>query len=168
MPIPSISQPEMLFVSDGLRLRAYDGQLDLAYPWYQDTDMVYLLDAVGKPYSHKTIQQMYEFLSHRGEVYFIEVDEAKSWKAIGDVAFWQEDLPIVIGEKSYRGCGIGRAVVKTLIERARELGFDYLRVQEIYEFNVASKALFTSLGFQQLCQTDKGYSYELPLMMDIR
>ena len=46
---------------------------------------------------------MYEFLSTRGELYFIEVKENENWYAIGDVTLWEENLPIAIGDEEYWG-----------------------------------------------------------------
>ena len=34
MPIPTIEQPEILPISESLRLRRYDGAFSLALPWY--------------------------------------------------------------------------------------------------------------------------------------
>ena len=46
MPIPGIVQPDILPVSDRLRLRKYDGVFAFALPWYLDTETVYLVDGV--------------------------------------------------------------------------------------------------------------------------
>lgn len=51
---------------------------------------------------------MYNYLNNKGELYFIEVNENGKWKPIGDVTLWQEDMPIVIGEREYRGKGVGK------------------------------------------------------------
>ena len=62
---------------------------------------------------------MYEYLSTRGELYFIEVKEDGHFKAIGDVTLWEENLPIAIGEEAYWGQGIGKLVIQTLLKRAK-------------------------------------------------
>ena len=59
----------------------------------------------------------------------------------GDVTFWREDMPIVIGDRRFRGKGIGGKVVAALIARGRALGWDRLGVAEIYDHNAASRAL---------------------------
>ena len=82
---------------------------------------------------------MYEYLNKQGELYFIEVLEKGAYRPIGDVCFWKDDMPIVIGEKTYRGKGIARKVIAALIERGKALGYDSLRVNEIYDFNIASR-----------------------------
>lgn len=43
---------------------------------------------------------MYSYLDAHGELYFIEWKENGVWVPIGDVTFWQEDLPIVIEQRS--------------------------------------------------------------------
>ena len=163
MAIDGIEQPVILQVAEGLRLRKYDGIYDFAFEWYQDEDTVYLVDGVRKPYSEETLQCMYEYLNKQGELYFIEVVENAVYKPIGDVCFWKDDMPIVIGEKNYRGKGIATKVISALIERGRILGFDSLRVNEIYEFNTASRRCFEKLGFEVYEKTEKGNSFLLKL-----
>lgn len=106
---------------------------------------------------------MYEYLDKQGELYFIEILEEGTYKPIGDVCFWKNDMPIVIGEKSYRGKGIASKVISVLIERGRALGYDTLRVNEIYEFNTASRKCFEKMGFVAYEQTDKGNRFILEI-----
>lgn len=155
MPIPHIAQPEILPVSETLRLRKFDDCFDFAFDWYQDEELVYLVDGVRRPYSRETLGNMYQFLDKHGELYFIEVLE-NDWKPIGDVTFWQEDMPIVIGNPAYRGKGIGSKVIAALVQRGRELGYDTLRVAEIYDWNAASRKCFENAGFRVLEKTEKG------------
>ena len=115
MPIPNIQQEELIIIDDKLRLRAYDGQFELALDWYQELELIYMIDGSREPYSPERVQRMYEYLARQGEVYFIEVLEQECWLAIGDVTFWQNDLPIVIGNADYRGKGIGKKVLSALI-----------------------------------------------------
>lgn len=44
MPIENIEQPELLPVTDALRLRRYDGSHAFALSWYQDEETVWLAD----------------------------------------------------------------------------------------------------------------------------
>ena len=161
MPIPNIQQEELIVIDDNLRLRAYDGQFELALDWYQDPDTIYMIDGRREPYSSERVQRMYEYLVSRGEVYFIEVWEQEYWLTIGDVTFWQDDLPIVIGKADYSGKGIGKKVLSALIQRARNLGYQKLAVQEIY------RGLFESLGFYPTHAREKGRSYTLDLTLPI-
>ena len=156
MPICGVEQPEILQVDNDIRLRKYDGVYDFAFEWYQDEETVYLVDGVRKPYSRDTLKCMYEYLNKQGELYFIEVSENGEYRLIGDVCFWKDDMPIVIGEKDYRSKGIGKKVISCLIERGRALGYDSLRVNEIYDYNIASRKCFETLGFKAYEKTDKG------------
>ena len=163
MPIAGIEQPEYIPVSDTVRLRRFDGKYDFALAWYQDIETVRLVDGVEEPYSPETLRRMYTYLDSHGELYFIEAQENGLWRPIGDVAFWREDMPIVIGDRAYRGKGVGRAVVSALAERGRALGYDTLYVKEIYDFNTASRRCFESAGFRACEKTEKGSRYRLGL-----
>ena len=159
MPIPNIEQPQIIQIDTNLRLRKFDGHFDFAFRWYQDEELVYLVDGVRRPYSYETLSNMYHYLDRHGELYFIEVLEGQ-WKPIGDVCFWQEDLPIVIGDPAYRGKGIGGKVICALIARGRALGYDRLAVNEIYDYNTASRKCFENAGFRVSEKTETGNRFE--------
>ena len=163
MPIENIPQPELLPVTDALRLRKYDGNHDFALVWYLDEETVWLVDGDKVPYTPELLNKMYTHQDTHGELYFIEVLEEGLWRPIGDVCLSVDDFAIVIGEKAYRARGIGRAVVSALVDRARELGWKQVRVGDVYDFNAGSQRMFTSLGFQAEGKTEKGHSYILPL-----
>lgn len=153
-------------IEDTLRLRRFDGNYAFAFEWYQDPENVYLVDGVSEPYSYETLTNMYNYLNSKGELYFIEVNENGGWKPIGDVTFWQEDMPIVIGERQYRGKGIGKKVISALVERGRSIGFDKLYVGEIYDWNVGSRRCFESVGFRSYEKTEKGSRYVLEMRIE--
>lgn len=164
MPIPGIPQPEQLPLSPALRLRRYDGPADRALAWYQDEETVWLVDGVRRPYDRDRLEQMYAWLDRHGELYWIEQAGPDGvFRPIGDVTFSRQDLPIVIGERSARGKGIGRQVVAALIDRGRQLGYPFLLVNEIYDWNPASRRLFEGLGFRACEKTEKGSRYRLDL-----
>ncbi|MBD5155080.1 MAG: GNAT family N-acetyltransferase [Oscillibacter sp.] len=163
MPIENIEQPEVLPVSDSLRLRKYDGKHDFALSWYLDPETVWLVDGDKDIYTPELLDKMYTHQDTHGELYFIEFRENDSWKPIGDVCLSLDDFAIVIGEKDFRGKGVGRAVVSALIDRARALGWEKVRVGDVYDFNDGSRRMFTSLGFREEAKTAKGHSYILPL-----
>lgn len=163
MPISSIEQLKVLQIDETLRLRAFDGIPDCALEWYQNVETVWLVDGVKRPYSWDTLNNMYRWLDKHGELYFIEVLEEGNWKPIGDVTFWQDDMPIVIGDPGYRGRGIGRKVIAALMERGRQLGYRTLYVSEIYDYNAGSRKCFESLGFRAYEKTEKGSRYVLAL-----
>lgn len=164
MPIKDINQPEIINIDLYLRLRKFDNKFSFAFNWYQDEDTVKLVDGLNaKKYDFNTLKRMYEYLNNVGELYFIEILKNNEFKPIGDVTFWKEDMPIVIGDKNYRGKGIGKKVIEALIERAKELGYQELKVREIYTFNIASQRLFESVGFKKSGNTANGYSYTLSI-----
>ena len=163
MAIQGIEQPAVIQIDGSLRLRKYDGVYDFALGWYQDEKTVWLVDGKRDPYTMPRLKGMYEYLNDAGELYFIEVLESGTYKPVGDVTFWQEDMPIVIGDPDYRGRKIGRRVIGALIQRGRDLGFDHLSVGEIYDWNEASRRCFESAGFRACEKTEKGAGYILKL-----
>ena len=163
MAIQGVDQPDYIQISDDLRLRRYDGTADFAFGWYQDPELVYLVDGVRKPYDRETLYNMYNYLAARGELYFIEARAWDGYAPIGDVAFSETDLPIVIGVPEYRGRGVGRQVILTLMDRGRQLGYEKMSVREIYDFNTASIRCFTSCGFAPVEKTEQGWRYEAKL-----
>ena len=124
---------------------------------------MWLVDGKRNPYTPERLNGMYRYLNNAGELYFIEVCENGTYKPVGDVTFWQEDMPIVIGDPAYRGKGIGRKVISALIERGKELGYDHLAVEEIYDWNIGSRRCFESAGFVACEKSEKGSSYRLAL-----
>ena len=163
MAIQGIEQPDLIQIDDTLRLRKYDGTHDFALAWYQDEETVWLVDGNRNPYTPERLAGMYHYLNEAGELYFIEIMENGTYKPIGDVTFWQEDMPIVIGDPNYRGKGFGRRVILALIQRGRMLGFDHLAVGEIYDWNNGSRRCFESVGFTPYEKTNKGHSYRMSL-----
>lgn len=167
MPISGICQPEILSIpkkgSIQLRLRKYDGSFDFAWSWYQDPETVRLIDGKTEPYSMERLEKMYTYLDHHGELYFIEILRDDQWVPVGDVTFWQEDMPIVIGDPTLRGMGLGSMVVRRLIQRGQELGYKQLFVDEIYDYNTGSKRCFEKAGFKPYEKTEKGWKYRLEL-----
>ena len=163
MAIQGTAQPAVIQIDGSLRLRKFDGVYDFALEWYQDEETVYLVDGVKNTYTMDRLSQMYRYLNDAGELYFIEALENGAYKPIGDVTFWQEDMPIVIGDPQFQSKGIGRKVVSALVRRGKELGFGYMSVGEIYDWNEASRRCFESVGFHAYAKTGKGAKYTMPL-----
>lgn len=140
MAIQGIEQPEQILIHEQLRLHKNTGEQEFAFSWYQDEETVYLVDGVRKPYDHATLDAMYSYLDAHGELYFVEWKENGVWVPIGDVTFWQEDLPIVIGAKEYHGRGIGKDVVSGKTEK----GHAYrLNLREKPQIFVKNSGIFT-------------------------
>ena len=161
--IQGIEQPEIIQIDESLRLRKYDGAHDFALAWYQDMDTVWLVDGNRNPYTMERLGGMCRYLDNAGGLYFIEVLENGTYKPIGDVTFWQEDMPIVIGDPACRGKGIGRKVISALVRRGKALGYDHLAVGEIYDWNEGSRQCFESVGFTAYGETEKGARYKMAL-----
>ena len=164
MPIKDINQPEIINIDSNLRLKKFDNKFSFAFNWYQDEDTVKLVDGLNaKKYDFNTLKSMYQYLNNVGELYFIEILENNEFIPIGDVTFWKDDMPIVIGDKNYRNKGIGKKVIEALIGRAKELGYQEIKVREIYTYNIASQRLFESVGFKKSGNTANGFSYTLSI-----
>ena len=162
--IQGIEQPNIIQINSCLRLKKFDGYYDFAYQWYLDKETVRLVDGEDATvYDMERLHRMYDCLNNQGELYFIEIKELNKYIPIGDVTFWQEDMPIVIGDKSYRNCGIGLLVIKTLIKRAINIGYKTIYVNEIYDYNESSKAVFIKAGFKEYKKTELGSAYLLNL-----
>ena len=94
MAIPGVQQPDLLPIGHGLRLRKYDGVYAFALPWYQDEDLLFLVDGKRTPYTLEKLGEMYTYLDRHGELYWIEILEGGAYRPIGDVTFSQEDMPL--------------------------------------------------------------------------
>lgn len=164
MPIENVCQPDIININAELRLRKFDNDYSFALDWYQDEDTLKLVDGLdAKRYDFDKLKRMYDYLNKTGELYFIEILDNNKFMPIGDVTFWRDDMPIVIGDKNYRGKGISKKVIKTLIQRAIELGYQEIKVREIYSYNIASQKLFESMGFKKAGNTSNGFSYVLTI-----
>ncbi|MDO5717158.1 MAG: GNAT family N-acetyltransferase [Tissierellia bacterium] len=148
-------------LGEDLELRPYTKDQDVSFAllWYRDEEDLEMIDGKdhGGPYSLEQLQRMYEYLSDRGEVYII-YKKGKDWIPIGDVTFSQKDMPIVLAG-THRQQGIGRRVVKALLQEGKRKGWTWMAVREVYYFNAASKRLFESCGFVKDHPTAHGWSY---------
>ena len=156
---------QIIQIDSSLRLVPYflADHRDVALTWYQDVDLVELVDGVRSPYSVKKLNAMYSYLEKHGDLFWIEYREKGEWLPIGDVTLSLENIPIVIGNPTYQHQGLGCKVLKTLIDLARQRGWKELKVQEIYDFNHASRRCFESLRFVESGSTEKGTSLLLKL-----
>lgn len=159
-------QPEILCIDKTCRLRRIDKIRPESRVWYSDPETVWLVDGVRAPYDEEKLSRMYSYLDRHYELYYIELDSPDGFRPIGDVAFGEDDLPIVIGDPACRRRGIGKKVVKRLIARGQELGYNTLHVKEIYDYNTASRALFESCGFHEYEKTKNGSRFRLELGKD--
>ena len=163
MAITGIEQADILEIDKQVRLRRYDGQHDFAFEWHQDLELVWLVDGNKEPYTLDRLNRMYGYLATNGECYFIEILENGQFLPIGDVTLLRDDFAIAIGDKRYWNKGIGTKVLQRMVERARELGFVEILVEEIYDWNLGSRKLFEKCGFEAVEKTKKGWSYKMIL-----
>lgn len=168
MPYKKFIQPQIIPINDTLQLRAYDGNYQLGLSWYQNPVVYYNSEGItdkSKIPDEDYVKGMYSYFqnSTECEMYFIEVLENGAFVPIGDVALQEKNPPIVIGVDKYRGIGIGKKVMSTIIERGRKLGIKKFYGTVIYDYNVASQKLYESLGFIRVDQVGKDYIYEYTL-----
>lgn len=161
--LEKVVDKDLINIESGLRLNRFKEIYEPSFLWYQDVKTVYMTDGVKEPYDLETLHCMYNYLNKNGELYYIEVFKDGEFEPIGDACFSEDSMSIVIGDKSYRGCGIGRKVISALIKLAKEKGLKELKV-EIYDWNIASKRCFLSLGFNEEEKTEKGYRYILKMI----
>ncbi len=78
MAFNRVQQPSILYIDREIRLRAYDGDHQVAIPWYQDETVYYnsegIFGSADIP-DAEYVRGMYEYLSTHGELYFIEILE---------------------------------------------------------------------------------------------
>lgn len=159
-------QPELINIDATLRLRSYDGNYQVAIPWYQDETVYYNSEGISDPAKMpdaEYVREMYEYLTSHGELYFIEVFENGNFRAIGDVTLKAENPPIVIGVPKYRGKGIGTKVMGVILQRAKEIGIKKIFGSTIYDYNTASRRLHENLGFKCVEIRGKERIYEIEL-----
>lgn len=166
MPIKSIEQPIIIEIDDNLRLIKYNGDYEEALIGYQDP-YVYqnsegIFDDAKKP-DIDYIKGMFEWLNNNGELYYIQIKEEQDYISIGDVTIKDVNPPITIWYEKYRFIGIGTKVMKTVIKRIKELGYEKITVTTIYKWNLSSQRMHEKLGFVKVDENDDEYIYELNL-----
>jgi len=106
---------------------------------------------------------MFEWLKNNGELYYIQIREGQGFISIGDVTVKDVNPPITIWYEKYRGIGIGTKVMKTVIKRLKELGYDKITGTTVYKWNLSSQRMHEKLGFVKVDENDDEYIYELNL-----
>ena len=143
-------QPEIIAIDETLRLRAYDGNYEIAYEWYQDDTVRKFSEGITDPairLEMEWVAKKLNSLSKSGELYFIEILEKDKFIPIGDVTLLENNPPIEIGVAKYRGIGIGTKVMKAIVKRAKEVGIPKLYNVGCYEDNYASQKMLENAGF---------------------
>ena len=164
MPIRNIEQPIVIEVDENIRLLKYNGNYEIALSGYQDP-YVYknsegIFDDAKKP-NINYIKGMFEWLNNNGELYYIQIREGQGFILIGDVTVKDVNPPITIWYEKYRGIGIGTKVMKTVIKRLKELGYDKITGTTVYKWNEFSQRMHEKLGFIKIDENEDEYIYEL-------
>lgn len=166
MSIKNIDQPIIIQIDDNLRLIKYNGNYEIALRGYQDP-YVYknsegIFDDTKKP-DLEYIKGMFKWLNNNGELYYIQVKDGQDYISIGDVTIKDVNPPITIWYEKYRFIGIGTKVMKTVIKRIKELGYEKITGTTIYKWNLSSQRMHEKLGFVKVNENDDEYIYELNL-----
>ena len=166
MPINNIKQPFIIEIDDSLRLLKYNGNYEEALTGYQDP-YVYqnsegIFDDTKKP-DIDYIKGMFEWLNNNGELYYIQIKAGEDFISIGDVTIKDVNPPITIWYENYRGIGIGTKVMKTVINRLKELGYEKIIGTTVYKWNNSSQRMHEKLVFIKIDENDDEYIYELTL-----
>ena len=159
-------QPELIQITDWLRLRRYDGNFALFLPGYRDP-VVYqnsegIFDESRVP-DLAYVERMCNFLDQKGSLFYIEVGKKDRFEPIGDVTILSKNPPIAIWKPEYRGKGIGTLVMQTVIRCLRDQGFDKITGSTVYKWNTASQKLHEKLGFVRVREDGDEIIYELKL-----
>ena len=163
MPLPNITQPEVIDISNSLRLRKYDGHYELFLPGYQDPVVYQNSEGIfeeSRIPNLDYVKGMCTYLAKVGELYYIEAKEGDAFVPIGDVTVKPENPPIAIWFERWRGKGVGTAVMGVVIDRLRELGYEKITGSTVYKWNEASKQMHESLGFQVVGEDEQEYVLE--------
>ena len=166
MTIKSIEQPIIIEIDDNLWLIKYNGDYEEALIGYQDP-YVYqnsegIFDDTKKP-DLEYIKGMFKWLNNNGKLYYIQVKDGQDYISIGDVTIKDVNPPITIWYEKYRFIGIGTKVMKTIIKRIKELGYEKITGTTIYKWNLSSQRMYEKLGFVKVDENDDEYIYELNL-----
>ena len=166
MALKEFAHPEIIEINNTLRLRKYDGHYASFLSGYQNP-VVYqnsegIFDESRIP-DLDYVKGMCTYLARVGELYYIETKENDAYIPIGDVTVKSENPPIAIWVDTYRGKGIGKLVMQTVIDRLQELGYVRITGSTVYQWNTASQKLHETLGFCRVSEDEKEITYEREL-----
>lgn len=164
MALKEFEQPEIIDINGSLRLRKYDGQYKRFLPGYQNP-VVYqnsegIFDESRIP-DLNYVKGMCTYLDRVGELYYIEARVGDTFIPIGDVTVKEKNPPIAIWVDEYRGIGIGKRVMQTVIARLKELGYSGIQGSTVYRWNIPSQKLHEGLGFVRVAENEKEITYDL-------
>ena len=164
MPIADILQPEIIEISPSLRLRCYDGDYMRFLPAYRQSYICHNSEGIfdeSKFPDEDYLKRMCSYLSRVGELYYIEALENGDFAVIGDVTVKDENPPVAVWWEEYRGRGIGKTVMRTVIRRLFALGYGEVRGSTVYKWNLPSQRMHEVLGFHRVSENEREIEYAL-------
>ena len=141
-------------IDNEIRLVPYYRNDEASLPWYQDLDVCKQVDNRDEPYDVDLLHRMYDFLSTKGDCYYIEYQG----NLVGDVSLRDDGEIAIVVAKEYQNRHIGRRCVLEMIKLACEKQMAFVTAN-IYSFNTQSRRMFEAVGF---VQTDEEW-YRLEL-----
>lgn len=119
-------------IDGALRLIPYYRNDDASLPWYQDLTVCKQVDDRDTPYDVELLHRMYDFLSTRGDCYYIEYQGV----LVGDVSLRENGEIAIVVCREYQNRHIGRRCVLEMLRLAREK-----RMARVMKINAADGTL---------------------------
>lgn len=141
-------------IDNQIRLIPYYRNDAVSLPWYQDRDICKQVDNRDTPYDLELLHRMYDYLSTRGDCYYIEYEGT----LVGDVSLQDNAEIAIVVSKAFQNQHIGRRCVLEMIKLAGEKGMERVKAN-IYPFNTQSQRMFLSVGFKKI--DAEWYEYRL-------
>ena len=166
MALNNVEQPQIIRVTDDLRLRRFDGNYDLFLPGYQNPVVYQNSEGIfekSKIPNMDYVRRMCQYLERVGELYYIEARVDSAFIPIGDVTIKEDNPPIAIWVDEFRGMGIGTMVMQVVIDRLKSLGYHKINGSTVYKWNTQSQKMHERLGFSRVAENEKEIIYELQL-----
>jgi len=123
-----------------------------------DLQRIYEIEtkAFKTPYSFFTLQTLFWF--NREYFYVAELKEKVIGFIIGDLRGYSHGHIVSIAvDEQYRGKGIGRCLIETLIEKFKKNGIKIVRL-EVAVSNIVAQSIYKKMGFKIVDCIEKYYS----------
>lgn len=91
-------------IGNQIRLTPYYRKDAVSLPWYQDRDVCKQVDNRDEPYDLELLHRMYDYLSTRGDCYYIEYEGT----LVGDVSLQDNAEIAIVVSKAFQNQHIGR------------------------------------------------------------
>lgn len=141
-------------IDNEIKLIPYYRNDEASLPWYQDLDVCKQVDNREELYDVDLLHRMYDFLSTKGDCYYIEYQG----NLVGDVSLRDDGEIAIVVAKEYQNKHIGRRCVLEMLKLAREKEMPAVTAN-IYSFNTQSMRMFESVGFVKT--DEEWYRYDL-------